>query len=95
MSSFAEEAGKLLGLFWHREELGKSKTYASKHARITARAEKLYQKYIDLYTKIDHDSGQTYAKILYDLKHPQWFKLIHTLPQDVLDTIKEKSGIKD
>ena len=100
MPNFWEEMGKALGYWWHKKRKSSIPTYAAKHAKIDAHTEKLYKDVEELYSQIykkagDKDSGKTYAKIFYEKNRPEWYWLITHVPKDIVDRIKQASGIED
>ena len=94
-SSFFEEMGKALGYWWHKKRKSSIPTYASKHAKIDTHTEKLHKDVEELYTQVDKKTGKTYAKLFYEKNRPEWYWLITHMPKDIVDRIKQASGIED
>ena len=92
---FIENMGIVLGYVWGKHRKDTYPTVKSKHDRIDAKAEKIFQQIKDLYLKIEPKSGKTYAKIYKERNRPEWYWLISHVPQRIVDEIKQESDIVD
>ena len=94
MSNFINDIAKLIGYNWHENKMSSNQLYRRVHKGLENKALKNLDALEKKLTEIEPNSGLTYARIMYNKQSPTWFWIEENFPGDVLNRIKEKSGIK-